>query len=129
MVVCFFELTLFYFGSHNFFNSVSFLMIFNVTNAPRGGVQVLFRHKKKWSLPLGFGLPWTLKCSLVGLLYSCNSICYSITTQFATKEQLKNLTHMLCLWISCYILYKRGLLSYVLTLKCIYHFGMNSKKT
>jgi hypothetical protein len=30
-----------------------------------------------------------------------------IVTQFATKEQLKYLTHMFCLKISDYILYKK----------------------
>ncbi len=49
-------------------------------------------------------------------------------TQFATTKQLKDLTHMFCLQISCYKLYKKGLFSYVLILKCLYHFGMNSKK-
>jgi len=31
-------------------------MDFNALNVPIGRVQVLFRHKKQWSLPLGFGL-------------------------------------------------------------------------
>jgi hypothetical protein len=43
---------------HNFLNLFIFWSIFN---APKtligGGVQVLFRHKKQWSPPLGFGLP------------------------------------------------------------------------
>jgi hypothetical protein len=60
---------------HNFFNSISFFTIFSALDAPIGGVQVLFRRKKKWSPPLGFGLPLTFKC------YSCNSI--------AINEQLK----------------------------------------
>jgi hypothetical protein len=42
--------------------------------------------------------PWTLRC------YSCNFI----TTQFVTKEKLKYSTHMFCLWIPCYKLYKEG---------------------
>jgi hypothetical protein len=48
--------------------------------------------------------------------------------QFATKEQLKYLTHMPCLWIPCYKLYKKGLFYYVLTFKYTCHLGMNSKK-
>jgi len=32
-------------------------MIFNALDTPIGGVQVLFRHKKQWNLPFGFGLP------------------------------------------------------------------------
>jgi hypothetical protein len=51
-----------------------------------------------------------------------------IATQFATNEQLKDLIHMFCLRISCYKLYKKGLFSYVLTLKYMCHFGMNFKK-
>jgi hypothetical protein len=31
-----------------------------------------------------------------------------IATQFATNEQLKNLTHMFCVQIPCYKLYKEG---------------------
>jgi hypothetical protein len=34
-----------------------FLMIFSALDAPIGGVQIFFKHKKQWSLPLGFGLP------------------------------------------------------------------------
>jgi hypothetical protein len=44
--------------------------------------------KNQWSPPFGSSLLWTLKC------YSCNWI--------ATNEQLKDLTHMFCLQISCY---------------------------
>jgi hypothetical protein len=51
-----------------------------------------------------------------------------IITHFATNEQLKDLTHMLCLWISYYKLHKKGLFSYVLTSKYMCHFGMNLKK-
>jgi hypothetical protein len=32
-------------------------MIFGALNAPIGRVQKKFKHKKYWSLPLGFGLP------------------------------------------------------------------------
>ncbi len=51
-----------------------------------------------------------------------------VTIQFATNEQLKNLTHMFCLQIPCYKVYKKNLFSYVLTLKYMCHFGMNLKK-
>jgi hypothetical protein len=48
-----------------------------------------------------------------------------VVTQFVVKEQLKYLTHMFCFSIPCYKLYKEGLLSYVLTLKYMYHFTTN----
>jgi hypothetical protein len=51
-----------------------------------------------------------------------------VATQFAINEQLKDLTHMLCLWIPCYQLYKEGLFFYILTLKYMCHFGMSLKK-
>jgi hypothetical protein len=35
-------LTLSTLGAHNFFNSIQFLTIFSVPNAPIGGVQILF---------------------------------------------------------------------------------------
>ncbi len=101
-------------GGHNFFNSISFFMIFKTLEMPIGGVKILFRHQKQWKLPLGFGLLWVLKC------YSCNSI--------AIKEQLKDLTHMFCLQIPCYKLYTKGLFFHILTLKYKCHFGMSSKK-
>jgi hypothetical protein len=37
-------LTCFALGSHNFLNSIPFFMIFNVLNAPIGGVQILLGH-------------------------------------------------------------------------------------
>ncbi len=80
----------------------------------RRGSSVFLQIKIKWSPPLGSSLPWTLKC------YSYNS--------FAINEQLKDLTHMLCLQIPCYKLYEEGLFSYVLALKYTCHFGMNFKK-
>ncbi len=101
-------------GAHNFLNFISFLMIFSALKAPIGGVQVLFRHHKQWSSPFWSSLPWMFKC------YSCNSI--------PTKEQLKDLTHMIYFRILCYKLYKKGLFSYIFTLKCKCHFGMCSKK-
>ncbi len=42
---------------HNFFNSIPFFTIFDTLNAPIGGIQVLFKHHKQWSLTFGFGLP------------------------------------------------------------------------
>ena len=50
-----------------------------------------------------------------------------VVTQFATNEQLKDLTHMFCLQIPCYKLYKQGFISYVFTLKYMCHFGMSKK--
>jgi len=91
-----------------------FFWRFSAPDEPIGGIQVLFKHKKQWTPPLWSSLPRTLKC------YRCNSI--------AINEQLKYLTHMLCLWISFYKLYKKGLFSYVLTLKYMCHFGMSFKK-
>ncbi len=115
LVVYFFEfLTPSTLRGHNFFNSISFLTFFSALNMPIGGLQVLFRHQKQWIVPLGSGLFWTLKC------YSCNSIIIN--------EQLKDLTHMFCFQIPWYKLYKEGLLSYVLTLKYMCHFGMSWKK-
>jgi hypothetical protein len=93
-------LTPFTLKGHKFLNYISFLTIFSALDAPIGGVQVLFKHIKQWSPPLGFGLPWTLK------YYSCNSI--------VTNGKLKKLTHMFCLQISCYKLYKRDF-SFVLS--------------
>jgi hypothetical protein len=49
-------------------------------------------------------------------------------TQFASSQQLNDLTHMFCFQIPCYNLYKEGLFSYILTLKYTCHFGMNFKK-
>ncbi len=112
----FFEfLTFFTLRGHNFLNSIMFLMIFIAPYAQIRGIRVLLGCQKQWSPPLGFGLPWTFKC------YSCNSI----TTQFTTNEQLKDLIHMFCLWIPYYKLYKEGLFSYIFTLKYMCHFGMN----
>jgi hypothetical protein len=89
------------------------LTIFSAPNAPIGGVQVLFRQKKNGTFPLD------LAC-----LEHLNVI---VAIQFATNEQLKDLTHMFSLQIACYNLYKKGLFSYVLTLKYMCHFGMSLK--
>jgi hypothetical protein len=51
-----------------------------------------------------------------------------IATQFAINEKLKDFSHMFCLRIPCYKLYKEDLFSYVLTLECMCHFGMSLKK-
>jgi hypothetical protein len=64
--------------------------------------------------PFGYDLPWMFKC------YNYNSI--------TTNEQLKDLTHMFYLQISCYKLYKKGFFSFVLTLKYMCHLGMSLKK-
>ncbi len=53
-------------GGCNFLNSNPFLMISNAPDASIGGVQVLFGLQKQWSPPLGSGLPWALKWSLMG---------------------------------------------------------------
>jgi hypothetical protein len=99
---------------HNFLNFITFLMIFSALDAPIGGVQIFFRHPKKWNPPLWSALPWVFKCC------SCNLI--------ATNEQLKYWTHILCFWIPYYKLYKEGLFFYVLTLKYMCHFRTNWKK-
>jgi hypothetical protein len=59
-----------------------FLMIFSASNVPIGGVQVLFT-KNNGALPLDLAR------------FECLSVIDA--TQFATNEQLKDLTHMLCL--------------------------------
>jgi hypothetical protein len=119
LVVCFFEfLTPSTLRGNKFLNFIPFLTIFWTPNVSIRRVQVLFRHQKQWSLPLGFNLPWTLKC------YNYNSI----TTQFAPNEQLKDLTHMFYLLLPCYKLYKEILFFYFFTLKYMCHFGMNLKK-
>ncbi len=108
----FFEfLTPFTLRGHNFFNSISFLTIFNALNTPIGGLQVYFEHQKNGGLPLDLSFFWMLKCC------SCNSI--------VINEQLKDLIHMFCFQIPCYKLYKEGLLSYVFTLKYMCYFRMN----
>jgi hypothetical protein len=53
-MVYFFEfLTPFTLGACNFLISNPFLTLVTVSDAPRGGVQVLFGHQKQWSRP-----PW-----------------------------------------------------------------------
>jgi hypothetical protein len=52
----------------------------------------------------------------------------TVAIQFIMNEQLKDLTHMFCLQIPWYKLYKESLFSYVLTLKYMCHFGMTLKK-
>ncbi len=57
-----------------------------------------------------------------------NNLSVIIATQFATKEQLKDLSHMFFFQIPCYKLYKKGVFKYFLTLKYKCHFEMSSKK-
>ncbi len=99
---------------HNFLKFIPFLTIFSTPNVLIRRVEVLFRHQKKWNPPLGFGLPWALKC------YNCNSI--------TINEKLKHLTHMFCLQIPCDKLYKENLFYYVFTVKYMCHFGWAEKK-
>jgi len=99
---------------YNFFN-IPFLTIFGALDMSIRGVQILCKHKKKWSPPLGFSLFKTLKC------YGCNSI--------ASNGQLKNLTNMLCVKIPCYKFYKEDLFFYVLTLKVHVSFWDELKKS
>jgi hypothetical protein len=62
-MVGFFEfLTTYILGGRNFLSSNPFFMILSVTDAPRGGAQVLFGHQKQGhqkqqSPPLGSSLP------------------------------------------------------------------------
>jgi hypothetical protein len=60
-------------------------MIFSALDVPIGGVQVLFRHQKNGALPLD--LPCFEHLSVI------------VAIQFATNEQLKDLTLMFCLQI------------------------------
>ncbi len=92
-MVCFFEfLTPFNLGGYNFFNSIPFSMIFNVSDTPIGGLQVLLDTKNNGTLPLNLAYP--------------EHLSVIIATQFTTKEQLKDLTHRICFRITCYKLYK-----------------------
>jgi hypothetical protein len=120
-MVCFFwVLDPLYFGGHNFLNFIPFLAIFSALNVPIGWVEFFLDTKNNGALPLD---PTYHEClsvrSPIGLPNSCNSIA----TQFATKEQLKGSTHMFCLQIPCYKLYKKGLFFYVLTLKYLCHMS------
>jgi hypothetical protein len=57
-MVCFFEFLIFSIvGSHNFFNPISFLMIFSVPNVPIGEVQVCLETKNNEALPLDSAYP------------------------------------------------------------------------
>ncbi len=84
-------------------------MIFNALDVPIKGFQVFLDTKNNGALPLDLAY---LECLSV-----------IIVTPFANNEQLKDLTHMLCIWIPCYKLYKEGLFYYVLTLIYMCHFG------
>ncbi len=96
-------------GSHNFLNFIQFLTIFNAPKALVGGVQVFFRHQRQWSPPHGLAFE-------------------HLSVIVITQLRLKDLTHMFCLRIPCYKLYKEGLFSHIFTLKYKCHFGMSSKK-
>jgi len=77
----FFEfLTPFTLQDCNFLLSNPFLTIVNVSDVPRGGVQVLFGHKKKQSPALGSALPRALKCSVTGrsTLKTSKALCKEI---------------------------------------------------
>jgi hypothetical protein len=100
---------------HNFLNFL-FLMIFSVPNVLIKRVQVLFKHQKQWTPPPRLDPTCLERLNVI------------VAIQFATNEQVKDLTHMFCFWIPCYKLYKEGLFSCVLTLKYMCHFGMNFKK-
>jgi len=50
-------LTLFTVEGHNSLISNPFLMVVSVSDAPRGGVQVLLGHQKQQIPPLGSSLP------------------------------------------------------------------------
>ncbi len=114
-MICFFEfLTPSTLKGHNFLNSIYFLTIFSPLDAPIRRIQVFLRHKNNGTFPLDLAC---LECLNV-----------IVATQFATHEQLKDLIHMLCLWIPCCKLYKKGLFSYVFTLEYMCHFGMTLKK-
>ncbi len=99
---------------HNFFNSIPFLTIFSALDAPIGEFKYFLDAKINGFFPLD-----------PAYLEHLNVI---VAIQFATNEQLKDLTHMLCFQIPCYKLYEEGLFSYVLTLKYMCHFGMSLKK-
>jgi hypothetical protein len=48
----FFEfLTLLFLKGYNFLILIPFLIILSALDSPIGGVQILFKHQKQWSLP------------------------------------------------------------------------------
>ncbi len=78
----------FIFGGHNFFNSISHLMIFSVLDVSIRGVQILFGHQKQWSLPFDLACPEHLVISrftliLVWTIYVCK--CEVFPFQFAIE--------------------------------------------
>jgi hypothetical protein len=84
-MVCFFEfLTPFILGGHNFFISNLFSMIITMSDASRGGVQVLFAHHNQLSPPLGSGLPWALKCSVT----SQSTLCPFSSNKLNIKQKV-----------------------------------------
>jgi hypothetical protein len=48
------------------------------SDAPSGGIQVLFGDQKQWSPPLGFGLPWVLKMFAHQPFYPNYIICRNV---------------------------------------------------
>jgi hypothetical protein len=63
-----------------FSSLICFLTIVNVSDVPRGRVQVLFRHQKQQSPPLGSSLPRELKClvssrSTLKATTKCFTVC------------------------------------------------------
>ncbi len=105
-------------GGHNFLNFIPFLAIFSALDVPIGWVQIFLDARNNKALPLDPTYHERLSVlSPTSLLDSCNSI--------ATKEQLKGSTHMFCLRIPCYKLYKKGLFFYVLTLKYLCHMSQS----
>ncbi len=71
-------LTPFIFEGRNFLNSILFLAIFSLLDAPIGGVQVFLNIRNNGTLPLDLAC---LEC---------------LSVIIATNEQQKDVTHMLC---------------------------------
>jgi hypothetical protein len=72
LVICFLKLlTPFIWGGGggcNFIIYYIFFRIFSVSDAPKGGIQVLFRHQKNWSLPLDLAYPECLSVRSLAFL-------------------------------------------------------------
>ncbi len=81
---------------------LAFLTIFSALDVPIKGFKFCLDTINNRTF---FSDPICLEClgvwSLIGLSFSCNSI----VIQFVIKEQLEDLTHMLCFWIPCYKLW------------------------
>jgi hypothetical protein len=74
---------------YNFFTSNSFLLIFSMTNVPRGGFHLLFGHHKQWGPPLKTTSKPYLNCSNTNLF----TIVYSFLfiTSHLGKTYVENL--------------------------------------